>query len=143
MRNLKAHSLPKVGLTIGLPHSWPSGGAHVVITARALFLGSIVTNCLLPSKWSSNECSLFVSPLFVFEKNKNKNTFAVLESGTHYRRFMEKDDPKNGGEFRQRFGVGSTRPMFKSTDERKRPFYLYVNHISPLTLVETLLITLS
>jgi hypothetical protein len=71
-----------------------------------------------------------------------KKTFAMLESGTHYRRFMEKDDPKNGGEFRQRFGVGSTRPMFKSTDERKRPFYLYVNHISPLTLVETLLITL-
>jgi hypothetical protein len=74
--------------------------------------------------------------------NNKKKTFAMLESGTHYRRFMEKDDPKNGGEFRQRFGVGSTRPMFKSTDERKRPFYLYVNHISPLTLVETLLITL-
>lgn len=34
-------------------------------------------------------------------------------------------DPLNGGEFRKRFGVGSTRPMFKSTDERKRAFYLY------------------
>jgi hypothetical protein len=80
-------------------------------------------------------------PSFVFNKNKKQKSLAVLESGTHYRRFMEKDDPKNGGEFRQRFGVGSTRPMFKSTDERKRPFYLYVNHISPLTLVETLLVT--
>jgi hypothetical protein len=34
-------------------------------------------------------------------------------------------DPLNGGDFRKRYGVGSTRPMFKSTDERKRAFYLY------------------